>query len=187
MVATGFDVDGGPSLEKMAAKYEIKDQVHDFGYVSREALKFLYSKATLMVFPSLFEGFGLPLLEAMFLQCPVACSYLTSLPEIGADAVEYFDPRCPKSVAASIERLWLDPVERQKLIRRGKARGKHFSAQNMGTVHIEIFEDACRSFSKRRIPRKIFRHNLNRLRMFFKYRHALSAQEIIGNILRLLY
>jgi len=75
------------------------------GFVHDEDLPTLYSAASLFVFPSLYEGFGLPPLEAMACGCPVVCSNMASMPEACGDAVFYFDPKSPESVYSVLERL----------------------------------------------------------------------------------
>ena len=80
----------------------LTDQVHFLGYVPQEMLGSLYCQAKALVFPSLFEGFGMPLLEAMASGCPVLCSNTTALPEVGGDAAMFFDPTDPMAIALTI-------------------------------------------------------------------------------------
>jgi len=74
------------------------------GYVSSEELSALRAQAACVVFPSLYEGFGMPIIESLRQGTPVACSNSSSLPEVGGDAVEYFDPKCPGDIATAVER-----------------------------------------------------------------------------------
>lgn len=74
------------------------------GYVSDDELSLLRRHAACLVFPSLYEGFGMPVIEALKVGSPVACSNTTSLPEVGGDAAEYFDPLDPEEMAAAVER-----------------------------------------------------------------------------------
>jgi glycosyltransferase involved in cell wall biosynthesis len=92
-----------------------------------ELLADLYRNATALVYPSLYEGFGLPALEAMSAGCPVVCSRTGSLPEVCGDAAEYFDPHAPESIAVAIERVVMSPGRRQELITRGLQRSGEFS------------------------------------------------------------
>jgi glycosyltransferase involved in cell wall biosynthesis len=87
----------------------------------------LYSHAAAFVYPSLYEGFGLPVLEAMGHRCPVACSATSSLPEVGGDAVEYFDPTRPEDIAAAILRIAESPANAEDLRVRGAKRVTLFS------------------------------------------------------------
>lgn len=86
-----------------------------------------YRNARLLVYPSLYEGFGIPLLEAMTLGCPVACSNTSSLPEVAGDAAEYFNPNRIEEIATSIEKLAFDDSYRSELISKGTERAKLFS------------------------------------------------------------
>jgi len=78
--------------------------IEHLGYVSSEELSLLRQKAACVVFPSLYEGFGMPVIEALKVGTPVACSNNTSIPEVGGDAAEYFDPLNPDDIAAAVER-----------------------------------------------------------------------------------
>ena len=84
----------------------------------------LYEGAAALVFPSLFEGFGIPLLEAMWCDCPIVCSNTTSLPEIAGDAALLVDPRSPEDLAHAMSRVLTDTATRQVLIERGRQRVK---------------------------------------------------------------
>jgi glycosyltransferase involved in cell wall biosynthesis len=87
----------------------------------------LYEGAVGLVFPSLFEGFGLPVLEAMWCDCPVVCSNTTSLPEIAGEAALLVDPRSPKDLAHALHRVLTDESLRRDLIERGRQRARAFS------------------------------------------------------------
>jgi glycosyltransferase involved in cell wall biosynthesis len=100
--------------------------IHALGYVNDNQLKTLYENALGFIFPSLYEGFGLPVLEAMNCACPVLCSTAASLPEVGGDAVLYFDPLDANSLAAVIERFMSDPLLKSDLQRRGLKHAAHF-------------------------------------------------------------
>ena len=91
------------------------------------ALAAAYRAAAAFVYPSLYEGFGIPLLEAMSQGCPVICGNTGSFPEVAGDAAEYFDPRDADSLHAALERLLESPARRDELIRHGRARAAQFS------------------------------------------------------------
>ena len=86
-----------------------------------------YAGARAMIYPSEYEGFGIPLLEAMSVGCPVICSNASSIPEVAGEAGEYFDPRDSEAIRAAIERVAYDDGRRQALIARGRARCLEFS------------------------------------------------------------
>lgn len=89
-------------------------------------LKQLYQNASVFVFPSKLEGFGLPLLEAFANSCPVACSNTSSLPEVAGDAVVYFDPETPQTISNAVERIIGDTNEQERLREKGRARLQQF-------------------------------------------------------------
>jgi glycosyltransferase involved in cell wall biosynthesis len=91
------------------------------GFVEDPELAALYQSCLGLIFPSLYEGFGLPVLEAMALGAPVLCSNIASLPQIAGDAAVYFDPRDPSEIAAAIERLATEGSLRARLIEQGSA------------------------------------------------------------------
>jgi len=99
-------------------------------YVTDEELAMLYSNAFCMVFPSLYEGFGLPVLEAMQNNCPVICSNRSSLPEVGGDAVLYVDPYKYSDIRNQLQKLITNPQLRLDMIEKGKKRVQFFSHEN---------------------------------------------------------
>jgi len=105
-------------------------------------LEGLYAVATLVVFPSLHEGFGLPVLEAMVRGVPVACSDRSSLPEVAGDAALLFDPEDTGAIRAAIERLLADPAERERLIRRGRERAAGFTWERTAELTAATYERA---------------------------------------------
>lgn len=146
-VFTGYDFPNGYPIEQKAAEYGLQDQIYVVGYVTVPELAYLYVKAKLLVFPSLFEGFGIPLVEAMAAGCPVAAANVTSLPEIGGEAALYFDPHDPEDIGRTIERVWCDESLRQQLIERGRQRALDFSPAKLAQIHLAVFNDAVQAFS----------------------------------------
>jgi glycosyltransferase involved in cell wall biosynthesis len=114
-------------VRRAAASFGLLGQTIFTGYVDEVQLRSLYGLARLLVFPSLFEGFGMPILEAFAAGLPVACSDVTSLPDLAGSAARLFDPRDPSAIAAAIGELWTDESKRQDLRRRGMARAAVFS------------------------------------------------------------
>lgn len=106
---------------------ELDSRVHLAGEISDQRLVEYYRGAEALVFPSLYEGFGLPPLEAMSLGCPVLCSNASSLPEIAGDAALYFDPRDTSDLAAKLLRITQAPELRSHLVQRGLDRVGMFS------------------------------------------------------------
>ena len=106
---------------------------------SDQVLANYYSNAAALVFPSLYEGFGLPLLEAMSYQCPVVCSKASSMPEVAGDAAEYFDPYLVDSIKCAIEKIVYSSERSNNLIARGLARIKHFSWKQCADETFSIY------------------------------------------------
>ncbi len=111
------------------------------GYVSDEELKWLYRNCFGFVYPSEFEGFGMPVLEALGLGAPVLCSNTSSLPEAAGEAALFFDPLDPQSIAATMLRLSRNEVNREVLISAGFDHAKRFSwARSAGRVR-ELYDE----------------------------------------------
>jgi len=103
-------------------------------------LQTLYRNAVCLICPSLYEGFGLPLVEAMAVGCPVLCSNTGALPEIGGDAAVYFDPTDRDDAAQALQHLINSPTLRQKMSRAGLARSRWFSWDNCFRNTLKIYQ-----------------------------------------------
>jgi FkbM family methyltransferase len=111
------------------------------GYVPNEALATLISASAGLVFPSLYEGFGMPVIEAMALGAPVACGNVASLPEIASSAARFFDPRVPEDIAAAMVDLVTDAALRERLIAAGQQKAAEFSdTERMSREYWELFK-----------------------------------------------
>jgi len=109
------------------------------GARSDQELKEAYQSATLLVYPSLYEGFGLPPLEAMACGCPVACSNTTSLPEVCGSAAEYFDPTSEEEMSAKISLILDNPSRQEELRIRGQERAEAFSWEKTAEETADIY------------------------------------------------
>ena len=147
LVLTGFGQDNGYPVDAMAEAHGVRDQVHALGYLAVEEIAYLYRRADMLVFPSLFEGFGIPLVEAMAAGCPVVAARATSIPEVAGDAAELFDPASPCALAAAIERVADDDAWRETLRARGLHRAREFSAARMADGHRAVFREAAQAYS----------------------------------------
>jgi len=105
----------------------VRDAVRFSGYVPSADLPILYSAATLAVMPSVYEGFGLPVLEAMACGTPMVSSHSSSLPELGGEAVRYFDPYEVEEMASAIRAVWTDGELRAEMRENGLAQAAKFS------------------------------------------------------------
>ena len=109
-----------------------------------EELEGLWALADAFVLPSLYEGFGLPVLEAMHRGVPVACADASSLPEVAGDAALLFDPRDVAAIAASIERLLEDPALARSLRAKGLARVREFTWARTARLTLDSYARALR-------------------------------------------
>ena len=114
------------------------DRVHMTGAVSDEQLMKYYRSAEALVVPSLYEGFGLPLLEAMSLGCPVLCSSASSLPEVAGDAAVYFDPRDARDIAEKLLQIAANPALRMALVEKGSDRLRKFRYEDCAGLTAEV-------------------------------------------------
>jgi glycosyltransferase involved in cell wall biosynthesis len=124
-------------IDQAITRLRLQDQVFRLGYVSQSEVQALYQMAAGLVFPSLFEGWGLPITEAMSVGLPIVCARTTHLPQLVADAGLLFDPLDARDMAQAIQRLWTDEALRASLKTCGLARAalftweataRHFSA-----------------------------------------------------------
>jgi glycosyltransferase involved in cell wall biosynthesis len=116
--------------------------VHHLGQVSLSEIRYLYANAKALVFPSLFEGFGLPVLEAMTVGCPVIASHLTSIPEVAGDTALYFDPQEPSDMAQALLRFYQEPSLGEALVPAARLRARSFSERRYATEVFSVLRDA---------------------------------------------
>lgn len=114
-------------VQDTMAALKLHDAVRFLGYVDSEDLPGLYAASTVVVYPSLFEGFGLPVAEALACGMPVLTSNTSSLPEVGGDAAMLVDPTSIDAIADGITRLWTDDVLRAEMSRRGIVHAANYS------------------------------------------------------------
>lgn len=130
-----------PELQRATREAGLEGRVHVRGGVSVEALCALYARAEALVFPSLYEGFGLPVLEAMAAGCPVIASNLTSLPEVTGDAALSCDPRDLDALAAAMRRLTGDAALQGELSARGLERAAGFTWERTARGTIAAYRE----------------------------------------------
>lgn len=128
-------------LRQRVARSGITSRIHFTGYVADADLPPLYAAADLFVYPSLYEGFGFPPLEAMASGTPVVASNTSSLPEVVGDAALTIDPRDTAGLAAAIAEVLTSPERRAELIERGLARAAQFSWDRTARETIDLYEE----------------------------------------------
>jgi glycosyltransferase involved in cell wall biosynthesis len=155
LAATGVELDlliVGPehyrAEEVLGAARESTARIGFTGYVTDRQLAACYSCASVFAFPSLFEGFGIPLLEAMAHGVPIACSQAGAFPEVCGDAALYFDPLEVDSIADALTRAVTDSALRQELIRKGRARERQFTWAKSAESTLAVYRRAARASAR---------------------------------------
>src|SRR6185312_5541863 len=142
LVIPGYRTWHEQELEDHAAKLGIAGHVRILGWVDEAEIEAFYAAATLFVFPSLYEGFGLPVLGAMQRGVPVACSDRSSLPEVAGEAALLFDPEETGQITAAMEKLLEDRDEAERLRQAGLERARRFTWDATARATAESYERA---------------------------------------------
>ena len=159
LVCTGAEMKGGFDLNAAASQCGIADLVHDLGFVGNGEMTYLYQNAEALVFPSLYEGFGYPILEAMRLGCPVITSTAGSLPEVAGTAAIYFDPSSPTDLSEKLMCVWGNDQRKAGLVEAGRKQAEVFSQGNFVNAHSRAFADAIGNYSRLRF---LLRRNISK-------------------------
>ncbi len=144
LVCTGVKNDHWPCIERRIRELKLRKQVFFLGYVSSAELRALYHLAQLLVFPSLFEGGGFPVVEGLQEGVPVICSEIPPLREYGGDAVLTFDPHSVDSIAASLARISRDEDLRAELRMRGSRRIRMFTWERTAKAYRALYRKVAR-------------------------------------------
>ena len=143
LLIIGDEISKWPALRHAVHKYKLHKHVRFLGFLSDETLAALYRLAAVFVFPSLYEGFGLPPLEAMASGTPVVTSNLSSLPEVAGDAAILVNPYDPLAIREGIKRVLTDPALRAELVRKGLARAREFSWEDSVRRTRQIYQEVA--------------------------------------------
>jgi glycosyltransferase involved in cell wall biosynthesis len=149
LVIAGGSGWSGVDPQSVAAAAGISDKVRLTGYVDDSTLDYLYAQARLLLMPSLYEGFGLPLVEAMAHGIPVVTSNRSSMPQVAADAALLVDPESVDQICAAIVRLVDDEALRTSLAEAGKKRAASLSWSACARATREVFEQAVQGRDRR--------------------------------------
>ena len=125
---------------KLVEKLGIQKDVIFTGYIPDDDLCALYTLADIFMFPSLYEGFGLPILEAMACGCPVITSNISSMPEVAGDAALLVNPYSVNDIAKAIERIYCDKNLRKQFVNKGYAQIKKFTWKNTAKRTLKVYE-----------------------------------------------
>ena len=152
LVMIGDDISKYASLRRAVHQHQLHKYVRFLGYLPEETLAVMYRLASVFVFPSLYEGFGLPPLEAMASGTPVVTSNVSSLPEVAGDAAVLVDPYSPDAIADGIYTVLTDDGLAQSLRQKGLLRAKQFSwessVQRVREIYDEVAGDGVRVSSE---------------------------------------
>jgi glycosyltransferase involved in cell wall biosynthesis len=141
---------GGPDgaawqpWREMAARLGVGDRVQFLGHKPLSEVAVLFRESCCLVYPSLFEGFGMPILEAMAMGCPVVTVRETAMPEVAGDAAILVPPRSPQEIASAVLSLYHDADRRRDLITRGAARALEFPWTRSAAQFVEVFNSVAR-------------------------------------------
>ncbi len=139
LVIAGAWDDRYPEAKQTVTENNLAASVHFAGPIADADLPALYSGADVFVFPSVYEGFGLPVLEAMACGTAVTCSHTSSLPEVGSDAVLYFDPTNTEEIAKQISKLLQQPAARIDYANKGLKQAKEFTWTETAAATLQIY------------------------------------------------
>jgi glycosyltransferase involved in cell wall biosynthesis len=145
LVLTGIAMQAHGDMLWDIERLGLGERVKVLGYLPYEELPFLYNLARLMVFPSLFEGFGIPLVEAMACGCPVVCSRAASIPEVVGEAGVTFDPLSAEDMADKVNSVWQDGGRISDMKIRGLERARIFDWETTARKTVATYERAVRA------------------------------------------
>lgn len=154
LIISGLDDRCQALYQRAAAEVDVGDKVLLLGFVSLEELVALYNMAELFVYPSMYEGFGLPILEAMACGVPVLASNSASIPEIAGEAALLVDPADASALTAAMRALLADPTARARLRAQGFERVRQFSWRKMAIETYAVYEEAARDWKVLGNPRQ---------------------------------
>lgn len=141
LVVVGNDEKNLPRVQDYAKNSGVLENIVFMRYVTDTTLRTLYGNAVCLLFPSLYEGFGMPVLEAMSVGVPVVCSNTTSLPEVAGDAALFVDPLNTQSIADSIGRILENKNLREELVRKGHENSRRFSWEETARQYLKIYQE----------------------------------------------
>jgi glycosyltransferase involved in cell wall biosynthesis len=143
LIIIGDDLSSHPRLRRTVVRSGVQNDVRFLGFVPIEVLRIFYDVAKIFVFPSLYEGFGLPPLEAMAHGTPVVTSNTSSLPEVAGAAALLVNPENVFEIRRGLQRALLDPVLRERMKQRGYEQAQRFSWTTSVSRILEIYREVA--------------------------------------------
>jgi glycosyltransferase involved in cell wall biosynthesis len=141
LLVIGGEVTKNPSVRRAVLQTKMESAVRFFGFVSFDALRMFYEEAEAFVFPSLYEGFGLPPLEAMACGVPVVTSNVSAMPEVVGDAAALVNPENVFDIVRGMRDVLTNPDYRETLIERGRRRVREFSWDETARQVVEVYQE----------------------------------------------
>ncbi len=141
LLIIGDEISRHPALRHAVIQSRVEDSVRFLGFVPIDTLRTFYQAASAFVFPSLYEGFGLPPLEAMACGTPVVCSHVSSLPEVVGSAAEIVNPENVFDIARGMKEVLLDQKLRRTLVERGFEQARRFSWERTARQVLDAYEE----------------------------------------------
>lgn len=138
LVVVGAKGNGLDNLKNLINRLNISSYVHFLGYVEDGDLPYIYNSADVFIFPSHFEGFGIPILEAMASDTPVITSNVTSLPEVGGDAVILINPHSPEEISLAINEVLDNETVIKDMVTKGSDRIKYFNWNESANEFLKV-------------------------------------------------
>ncbi len=148
LIIIGDEIARHPALRHAVIQSRVEDSVRFLGFVPIDTLRAFYQAASAFVFPSLYEGFGLPPLEAMACGTPVVCSHVSSLPEVVGEAAVIVNPENVFDIARGMREVLLNDALRDDLIRRGLEQARQFSWETAARQVLQSYAEIT-SYTKR--------------------------------------
>ena len=148
LLVVGKETWYAPAIRAAAKKSQVADRIHFTGFVDDEELRRLYGACDLFVYPSFYEGFGLPILEAMACGRAVACSNTSAMPEVADSAALLFDPSSRRDLVFAMRDLLLNPELRQRMERLGVQRAAMFSWTSSAAKTLDLYHAVAGGASK---------------------------------------
>lgn len=144
LVLVGWNAWGKKSWFEKIKNKNFKNKVHLTGHIPDRDLRAVYTGAQALIYPSLYEGFGLPIVEAMACGCPVICSNISSMPEVAKDAAVLIDPRQSSELAQAIEHVVFDTSTRNLLVEKGKQRALDFTWESTANQTLDVYRNVAK-------------------------------------------
>jgi glycosyltransferase involved in cell wall biosynthesis len=154
LVIVGKETWYGGTVRAAVRRSSVSSRIHLAGFVPDEELLRLYGACDLFVYPSFYEGFGLPILEAMACGRAVACSNTSAMPEVADSAAILFDPHSENELVLAMRDLLLNPELRMRMERLGAQRASGFSWEHTASRTLELYYEVAGSHERKIVTRR---------------------------------